>query len=81
VASVTATSATGERLAARYGADTESMEGFSVLRAAGQSGVPALEVRGISNYVGDRARSAWDFAAGARAAAAALEAVLDRIIV
>jgi futalosine hydrolase len=81
VASVTATAATGERLASRYGADVESMEGFSVLRAAGLSGIPALEVRGISNYVGDRAQRAWDFSAGARAAAAALEAVLARIIV
>jgi futalosine hydrolase len=81
VAAVTATRATGERLALRYGADVESMEGFSVLRAAAQSGIPALEVRGISNYVGDRAQSAWDFSAGARAAAGALEAVLDRIIV
>ncbi|MGP6190732.1 MAG: futalosine hydrolase [Vulcanimicrobiaceae bacterium] len=80
VASVTATRATGERLALRYGADVESMEGFSVLRAAGQSGVPAFEVRGVSNYVGDRAESAWDFSAGARAAAVALEAVLARII-
>jgi futalosine hydrolase len=57
------------------------MEGFSVLRAARHSGIPALEVRGISNYVGDRAQSAWDFSAGARAAGAALEAVLDRIII
>lgn len=79
VAQVTATRRTGERLSSRYGADVESMEGFSVLRAAAQFDVPALEVRGISNIVGDRAESAWDFAAGARAAADALTAVLARI--
>jgi len=79
VAQVTSTAATGARLAARYGADLESMEGFSVLRAAALARIPALEVRGVSNYVGDRAHSEWDFRAGARAAAAALEAVLDRL--
>jgi futalosine hydrolase len=51
-----------------------------VLRAAAVANVPAIEVRGISNYVGDRAMSEWDFAAGARAAARALEAVLERIV-
>jgi futalosine hydrolase len=76
VAEVTATDATADRLQRRYGAATESMEGFAVLRAAALAGVPAVEVRGISNYVGDRATSAWDFAAGARATALALEAVL-----
>lgn len=79
VSSVTTTDATALRLWERYGADVESMEGFSVLRAAAVARVPAIEVRGISNYVGDRARAEWDFAAGARATAAALEAILDRI--
>jgi len=79
VSQVTTTAATAERLALRYGAHIESMEGFSVLRAAAVAQVPALEVRGISNYVGDRDKSEWDFTAGARAAAAALDAVLDRL--
>jgi futalosine hydrolase len=79
VAQVTATDATAARLRARYGCDVESMEGFSVLRAAAVANVPAIEVRGISNYVGDRASSEWDFANGARATARALETVLDRI--
>ena len=80
VAQVTATDTTAKRLRERYGADVESMEGFSVLRAAAVASVPAIEVRGISNLVGDRASSGWDFAAGARAAARALESVLDRIV-
>ncbi len=81
VAQVTSTDATAERLAARYRSDVESMEGFAVLRAAAVARIPALEVRGISNYVGDRARGEWNFAAGARAAAVALESVLDRLTV
>ena len=81
VAQITTTNATARRLSERYVPDVESMEGFSVLRAAALARVPALEIRGISNYVGDRATSEWNFDAGARAAAAGLGAVLDRLIV
>jgi futalosine hydrolase len=79
VSAVTTTRATGERFARTYAPDVESMEGFSILRAAELAGVPAIEVRGISNYVGDRAESAWDFRAGARATVAALETILDAL--
>lgn len=79
VSQVTATDATAARLYERYGADVESMEGFAVLRAAALAKVPALELRGISNYVGERTRAEWNFEAGARAAARALDAVLDHL--
>jgi futalosine hydrolase len=79
VARVTTTDATARRLALDSDADVESMEGFAVLRACERAGVPAIEVRGISNYVGDRATSGWDFAAGSRAATLALAALLDRL--
>lgn len=73
---VTATDATAAKLAA-LGAGVESMEGFAVLRAAEIAGVPAVEVRGISNVVCDRSRSRWDFAAGVRGAERILDAVLS----
>ena len=76
VARVTATEGTAQRLA-RLGAQVESMEGFSVLRASERAGVPAVEVRGVSNRVGERARSGWDFAAGAAGLARVLDALLD----
>jgi futalosine hydrolase len=76
VARVTATDATAARLRER-GAEIESMEGFAVLRAAQLAGVPAIELRGISNYVGDRATSEWDFEAGLRGLRKALNAALD----
>jgi futalosine hydrolase len=63
VSRVTATDATAARLR-DLGAEVESMEGFAVLRAARRAGVRAVEVRGISNLVGARERSAWNFAAG-----------------
>jgi nucleoside phosphorylase len=47
---------------ARVGGGTcevEAMEGFGVLRAAEASGVPAVEVRVISNHVTDSDRSLW----------------------
>ncbi|MGA9018889.1 MAG: futalosine hydrolase [Candidatus Cybelea sp.] len=64
VARVTSTEETARRLAASHHAQVESMEGFAALRAAQRAGVPAIEVRGISNRCGARESSAWDFAAG-----------------
>jgi futalosine hydrolase len=63
VGRVTATDETAGRLSA-LGAQIESMEGFSVLRAAEIAGLRAIGIRGISNRVGDRAKSGWNFAAG-----------------
>jgi nucleoside phosphorylase len=43
---------------ARVDAEVEAMEGFAVLRAASAAGVPAIELRAISNRYDD-ARSDW----------------------
>jgi futalosine hydrolase len=75
VGRVTATEDTAARLAA-LGAQVESMEGFPVLRAAEIAGVPAVEVRGISNRVGDRSKSNWDFSAGVTGLERILHALL-----
>jgi futalosine hydrolase len=76
VSQVTATDATAARLRGR-GAEIESMEGFAVLRAAQLAGIPAIEVRGISNIVGDRAKSEWNFDAGIHGLRRVLNATLD----
>ena len=57
--------------AGHAGCDVEAMEGFAVLRAAQLAGVPAVEVRAISNDVeeGDRARWRLDDAFAAITAA------------
>jgi nucleoside phosphorylase len=39
----------------------EAMEGFAVLRAAQLAGVPAIEVRAISNDVEEHDRARWHF--------------------
>jgi len=41
--------------------DVEGMEGFAVLRAAQLAGIPAIEVRAISNAVEERDRARWRF--------------------
>ncbi|MGA8473999.1 MAG: futalosine hydrolase [Candidatus Cybelea sp.] len=64
VSRVTSTEQTARRLAAKLGAQVESMEGFAALRAAERMGVPAIELRGISNRCGERASSGWNFDAG-----------------
>jgi futalosine hydrolase len=55
----------------------EAMEGFGVLRAAALAGVPAVEVRVISNEIGEPDRSKWDL----DGALGALETVLPRLVV
>jgi futalosine hydrolase len=60
VSTVTGTAARARELAARYpGAAAEAMEGFGVAEAAALHGVPALEIRAVSNSVGPRDRAAW----------------------
>lgn len=76
-ATITTSDARAKALAASYSPLAESMEGFAVLRAAALAGVAAIELRGISNIVGDRAASQWDFRAGATAAVRALTTFLD----
>ncbi len=51
--------------------EVEAMEGFGVLRAAAVAGVPAIELRAISNVVEEEDRALWDFAGGLRAIAEA----------
>jgi futalosine hydrolase len=43
------------------GCDVEAMEGFGVLRACELAGVPAVELRAISNSPGEPDRSKWRF--------------------
>ncbi|HET6895742.1 MAG TPA: futalosine hydrolase [Candidatus Baltobacteraceae bacterium] len=75
---VTATDGSAARLAA-FGVGIETMEGFAVLRAAEIAGVPAVEVRGISNIVCDRKNSRWDFSAGVQGVQQILTALLSLV--
>jgi futalosine hydrolase len=50
---------TSARVGGTTGCDVEAMEGFGVLRAADRAGVPAIEVRAISNAIEEHDRSRW----------------------
>jgi hypothetical protein len=54
----------------------EAMEGFAVLRAAKLAGVPAVEVRAVSNEIDERDRGRWRF----DEALAALDAALPKLL-
>jgi futalosine hydrolase len=78
-ATITTTDRRAKDLAGRLSPTVESMEGFAVLAAAASADIPAIELRGISNLVGDRDESKWDFRAGAAATVRALEAFIEAV--
>nr|WP_232247900.1 futalosine hydrolase [Kitasatospora azatica] len=60
VSTVTGSAARAAQLTRRHPCvAAEAMEGFGVAEAAARRGVPALELRAVSNTVGPRDRAAW----------------------
>lgn len=57
----------------------EAMEGYAVLRAAALAGVPAVEVRVLSNAVAEPDRTKWRFADARSALAAALPRLVEEL--
>jgi futalosine hydrolase len=55
------------------------MEGFGVLRAAALARVPAVELRAVSNAVGERDRTRWQIDEALAALAAAVPALLEAL--
>jgi futalosine hydrolase len=51
--------ATSARVGGGTSCEVEAMEGFGVLRAAALAGVPAVELRAVSNAVGESDRARW----------------------
>jgi futalosine hydrolase len=65
--------ATGGKVGAGSGFDVEAMEGFGVLRACELAGIPAVELRAISNSPDESDRTLWRFDDAFAALAAALQ--------
>ncbi len=69
--------------AAVGGADSdlpvEAMEGFGVLRAAALAGVPAIELRAISNEIGEGDRDRWEIGTALDRLARATPTVLEQL--
>ncbi len=57
----------------------EGMEGFGVLRAAELAGVPAVEVRAISNELAEPDRAKWNLTAALEALEDALPAIVTAV--
>jgi futalosine hydrolase len=57
----------------------EAMEGFGVLRACALAGVPAVEVRVISNEIGEEDRARWDIPGALAVLAQVLPALVASI--
>ncbi len=79
VSTCSGTDALAVEIVRRTGAVAEAMEGAAVLLAAARAGVPAAELRVISNTTGDRARQQWDIAAAMTRLAALAGEVLDAV--
>jgi len=67
---------TSARVGGTSGCEVEAMEGFAVLRAAALAGVPAIEIRAVSNEIEEDDRSRWRF----EEALAALAVAVPRIL-
>jgi nucleoside phosphorylase len=59
--------------------EVEAMEGYAVLRAAALASVPAVEVRVLSNAIGEPDRAKWRFDEAKDALAAALPALIEEV--
>jgi nucleoside phosphorylase len=70
---------TSARVGGTSGCTVEAMEGFAVLRAAELAGIPAVEVRAVSNDVAEADRSLWRFDDALAALAGALPRLLAEL--
>ena len=75
VSTCSGTDEAAQQVVDRTGAIAEAMEGVGVLQAACQLGVPAIEIRAISNTTGRRDAQVWDLEAGCEALSALADAL------
>ena len=57
---ITTTDARTQQLQKKYEAATESMEGAALHYVCRQFNVPFIQIRAISNYIGERDKSKWE---------------------
>jgi futalosine hydrolase len=70
---------TSARVGGTHGVEVEAMEGFAVLRAAQLAGVPAVEVRAVSNEIEEPDRGRWRLDEALAALAAAAPRLLQEV--
>jgi futalosine hydrolase len=72
--------ATSARVGGGSCCDVEAMEGFGILRAAALAGVPAIELRAVSNAVGEIDRSKWRIREALAALAGAVPVLIEAML-
>ena len=77
VAGVSADDKRARELSQRYHGLMENMEGFALALAARAKGLPFLEIRAVSNQVGSRDKTLWDFNAAFQALGTVLPTVVS----
>src|SRR3954470_13637797 len=70
---------TSARVGGSRGCEVEAMEGFAVLRAAARAGVPAVEVRVLTNEINEPDRAKWRFAEGMKLLREALPRLVEEL--
>jgi nucleoside phosphorylase len=70
---------TSARVGGGTDCEVEAMEGYAVLRAAALAHVPAVEVRVVSNAVGEPDRGKWQVAAARAALAEAIPRLVEEL--
>lgn len=70
---------TTARVGGSNGCEVEAMEGYAVLRAAALAGVPAVEVRVLSNAIDEPDRARWRLDDAKETLAAALPALIGAL--
>ena len=73
------TAAVGASKTASQAPLVEGMEGFGVLRAAALARVPAIEVRAISNELGEEDRARWEVQTALERLGAVLPALVEAV--
>ncbi len=77
VSTITATEETAGDYQKAYAPCMEQMEGAGAAHVAAFYGIPFLEVRGVSNFVGPRDRNAWDISLASDRSCAAVYAIIS----
>jgi len=77
VATCSGTDLQAQQVARRTRAIAEAMEGAAVVHAARRLGVPAIEIRTISNTTGDREQQQWNLEGALAALARDVPPILD----
>ena len=78
VASCSGTDEAAREVVRRTGAIAEAMEGAAVVHAAARLGIPAGELRAISNTTGDRTNQRWDLPRGLSALGKAVRVAMSQ---